>query len=98
MSWARIYHPGRGRYQPWDLLVLVKSQEMWDLQFKMENHAELSTVSTNSLDELFLLVHARHLTNAESVILSENLANFFQVLVTAGTTGVVFVSFEDSSI
>lgn len=69
-----------------------------NLQFKVENHAEFSLVGANSLDELFFLMDARHLANAEGIVFLKNLADFLQVLVTAGATGIVFVSLEDSSV
>lgn len=91
---------------PWSTLTLaivsaVKAMGMRmndNLLLKVENHAELSLISANSLDEFFFIFNAWHLANAEGVVFLEDLSDLLQVLVTAGTTGVVFVSLENSSV
>jgi hypothetical protein len=60
-----------------------------DLQLKVEDHAELSTITSNSLDQLTLVVNTGHFSNTESIVLLEDSADFLEELMTSGTTGVV---------
>lgn len=60
----------------------------------MEYHAQLATVCSDSLDQLFLVANARHLSDAKRVILLQNIAQAFEVLVAARTARVVFMALE----
>lgn len=67
-----------------------------DSQLKVEDHAELSTVTSNSLDQLTLVVNTGHLSNTESIVLLEDSTDLLEELMTSGTTGVVLCSSENS--
>lgn len=70
-------------------------QSSIDSLFKVEDHAELSTVSTNSFDDFVLVVHAGHFAHVECVILLENGAQVFQELVASRPACVVFIALHD---
>jgi hypothetical protein len=59
---------------------------------KVEDHVDLIAVELNSSKHFFLVLDERHLTDAESIIFFEDLANLLQVFVQARPVGVVSVS------
>lgn len=85
--------------QRYRLTLREGGQSLWqNVQLKMENHAQLATVRSDSLDELLLIIDARHLPYAESVILFENGTEFLEVLVATGTASVVLSSKMDRAV
>jgi hypothetical protein len=55
----------------------------------VEDHAQFTSVRADSLDELLLVIDARHLTDTESIILLEDGTKLLQELVATRSTGVV---------
>lgn len=60
--------------------------------FEIENHVDLVAVELHGSKYLFLVFDEWHLTNAEGIVLIQDLANVLQILVQAWPVRVVFVS------
>ncbi|CAF3545098.1 unnamed protein product [Fusarium graminearum] len=62
----------------------------------MEDHAQLSSVTVHSLDQLPLIMNTRHFTNTKGIVLLENATDFLEELMTPRTTCIVLCPTEDS--